>query len=301
MDFEGYADSLGPRGYKRVFGFAREHVDLLSSCFKEKDRSIMRMTLVKLKSNLPWDTLKFFLGVDVRKRMLKFLRSYNWTLDAEIRFRDGRMFAKDWDGNDVEIFPNTFGSVDVFPVRSPQGVDGQNYNGKYKSGCFKFELWVTSSGIPFAIYGPYNGKMHDSKVLTTMPAGDPNGRKFQHYEGEGFLADKAYVGKGHLSVPRKQTKKNPYTDPEKNFIRHHRFHRSRVEHAIGRLNRFRFLRWCTHSAAVTECAVKFVTWCEHVVRRQELRQQPARPHSPFTCPCNFVLREPKPKTGKRRK
>ena len=266
----------------RVFGFDRAGVEFIEGHFEDLGaRRIVRYALAILKSNMPWDTVRYFLGTDVRRLTLKFLKDYDWSLDATVRFAMKKLHKMD---------PTIRGSVDVFPVCTPQDKERKHYTGKYKGAVRKYELWVTNGkiGLPFALYGPYPGKMHDSVCLTSPDAdGSP---KFTHGAFETFLADKAYVGKRHLLVPRKNSKKNPITVREKRFERHHRKYRSRVEHAIGRLNRFRFIRWCTLHDDTLDAAMRFVTWCEHVVmcRRFGLHSC-ALPQLQCASSCNFAF------------
>ena len=204
------------------------------------------LTLMFLKQNLSWMASP---EKNARDRVTNFLNRFNWNMDEEVRSAAS---------NDCPLSKQIVGSVDVFPVMCPQDAEHTRYTGKYKGACLKFELWVTNDGVPFAVYGPYAGAMHDSNVLST-------GEKFLHTPHEFFLADKAYIGQPHLIVPRKISKNNPYTDDEKVFVLHHRKHRAQVEHAIGRLHRFRIMWYSAHRPDFTEAAVKFIVWCEHTV------------------------------------
>ena len=104
-----------------------------------------------------------------------------------------------------------------------------------------------------------------------------------------FLADKAYVGKKHLVVPRKTSKKHPLTEAEKTFERWHRLYRSRVEHAIGRLKRFKFMDDCVMHDKNIENAVKFVVWCEHKTLSREMGYfVPSGLRLLPTCDCCFT-------------
>ena len=149
----------------------------------------------------------------------------------------------------------------------------------------KFELWVTANGdemgFPFALYGPYAGAGHDSTVLTAES-------KFRHEKNELILADKAYVGQPHLLCPRKQSKEKPYTEAEKNFVRHHRLHRAKVEHAIGRLHRFRIFRYSAHREDFTGKAVAFVVWCEAQIGIEKYGYEWEQPAFENDCHCDFV-------------
>ena len=251
-------DNVSPRQWMRVFGFSHADVLYLAGLVGVEDQATLRYALAILKSALSWDCVKFFCGTDVRRRVLAFLRGYDWTCDATVRFSCP----------EHELNKHIRGYVDVFPVTTPQDAAHENYSGKYKSGVLKFELWVTNDGVPFAVYGPYQGRRHDSVLLACE-------EKFAHLPSEMFLADKAYVGKPHLMVPRKACKAKPITDDDKLFERHHRLWRSRVEHANSRINRFRIIRWCTMKKETVGDAVKFIVRCFH---KTESRQRAYNSH-----------------------
>ena len=262
LHFTADPRALSVRAHMQVYGFVQEDLQLLEERFPVvRDKLTLRFALAFLKANLPWESGRLYIAPNAcsktfRTRITRFLNAYNWTCEPAIRFCAA---------NRTPLHPNLRGIVDVFPVRTTQDESGARYTGKYKAAVYKFELWVTLQGIPFHCRGPFAGSAHDSSIVSR------DAEQFEHMTWELFLADKAYISKYHLLTEEKRYKSRPPpTEADKLFSGHHRGLRSPVEHAIGRLRRFQILRYTSHAAQFTEMAVKFLVWCEHVVRSSKV-------------------------------
>ena len=109
--------------------------------------------------------------------------------------------------------------------------------------------------------------------------------------GKCSLLTRRTWGSRTSSCPRKKSKHAPYTDEEKVFVKRHRLHRAKVEHAIARLHRFRIFWHSAHREKFTGDAIRFIVWCEHIVMSNRFgykngeRMQPQFVTAP--CPCGF--------------
>ena len=122
------------------------------------------------------------------------------------------------------------------PIQRPgtDAVQKEHYSGKKKRHTLKTEITVTAKGRIASVSPSHPGSHHD---LTVRRAG-PKLRKGVHLYG-----DSAYQGhdKEHSNIdfPYKKPKKGELTQEEKEYNRGLSGFRVRVEHAIGRMKRFR--------------------------------------------------------------
>jgi hypothetical protein len=268
------APERATRASLETYGFNPEDLAHLLTVAESKfgvtDEVLFLETLRALKSGDPWGAIASSSPLNVgettfRRQISNFLEAKNWNLDPNIRYSIVSPSALNccYVGD-----PNIRGCVDVVPVFTRQ--TKSLYNGKYKRACWKFEVWTTNGGIPFWCRGPFCGSLHDQTIL-----GSDEHPTFRHAPSEGFLADKAYTH-SHLIVPRKEYTSKPYTEDEKNFLRHHRKSRAVVEHFFARLKRFSSVNFTKRGKAFVSAAMKFLVWCFQTVMTRELNQSPTR-------------------------
>lgn len=124
------------------------------------------------------------------------------------------------------------------PIQRPgtDAVQKAHYSGKKKRHTLKTEITITAKGRIASVSPSHPGSVHD---LTVRRAG-PKLRKGVHLFG-----DSAYQGhdKEHPNIdfPYKKPKNGELTAEEKEYNRDVSRFRVRVEHAIGRMKRFRIV------------------------------------------------------------
>jgi hypothetical protein len=116
------------------------------------------------------------------------------------------------------------------------------YSGKKKAHTHKVQLGVFPSGLIASLSPPVPGAVNDVRLLRETGLLD------RLAKGESALADKGYEGgdkgypKGVLIQPRKDRKRRPLTESDKQRNRLVGRYRVVVEHAIAQMNRFTVLR-----------------------------------------------------------
>lgn len=104
----------------------------------------------------------------------------------------------------------------------------RTYSGKHGARCWKFDVFVTMAGVPFAFRGPVPGSTHDKKLYDL-------GTMFEHGEREQVLADLGYVAARHCVVPFK----GEVTEEQRHYNNHHAVVRSRIERFFAYLDVFK--------------------------------------------------------------
>lgn len=131
-------------------------------------------------------------------------------------------------------------------ISRPEKNQKKFYNGKYKAHIVKIQVVVNNKGIPMDIRGLYPGTKHDITIWKHSAL---------DLEGSRLFADNAYVGVPNSvlltpfkhaslydSINGKRRKTSlRFTRFERQWNRVHRRWRSRVEHYIGFLSRFRIV------------------------------------------------------------
>jgi hypothetical protein len=126
----------------------------------------------------------------------------------------------------------------------------QNFSGKYRIRCKKFEVWVTMYGVPFAFRGLIFGAEHDVWFWehTVFP--------FPHKENELFLGDSGYFGWQHFLLPFKKNEAagavvlrqvgGKDLTVRRYWNKCHSKWRSRVERLFAFIDGWAFSRNCQH-------------------------------------------------------
>jgi hypothetical protein len=105
----------------------------------------------------------------------------------------------------------------------------RTYSGKHCVRAWKFHVFCTLRGVPFAFAGPVPASQHDKKLYD-------GARMFEHKEDEVVLADLGYVGARHCVVPFKG---RDLTDEQRRFNTVFGLVRSRIERMFAYFDLFR--------------------------------------------------------------
>jgi DDE superfamily endonuclease/Helix-turn-helix of DDE superfamily endonuclease len=130
------------------------------------------------------------------------------------------------------------------PFRRPEGWDSQKafYSGKRKQHTVKYQVGVTGDGRVGSVSVSVPGSVHDLTLLRG------SGLLDRLEEGEGVMADKAYVGADQgrpglrVVVPHKRPPRGELTAAQKGHNRRVSRRRVKAEQVFAQLSRFAVLR-----------------------------------------------------------
>ena len=232
------------RPRRRAPGAGRRHAHDL--------RGRLLMALVWLKVYPTYEVLGLLFGLDkgnARRNVLDVLGALDglgdFPFDRPDRDRARRPLGSA--GAVREAFPQVRLVIDAKQQRcqrpgGPHERQKPFYSGKKKAHTLKTQIGVRPDGRIESVSPSVPGSVNDVRLLRETALLGRLG------EGEAAMTDKGYEGgdKGHeglpLVLPKKDRKKNPCTEQDKD--RNRRIARCRivVEHVIAQLNRFTVLR-----------------------------------------------------------
>ena len=121
-------------------------------------------------------------------------------------------------------------------IERPKHDQKPYYSGKKKHHTLKIEIRITETGKIIFVSGSCPGATHDYALYKTQPPLDARSRCY---------ADSGYQGIQELhpnaEIPYKKSKNKPLTEEEKEYNTALARIRVPVEHAIGKMKRFRIL------------------------------------------------------------
>jgi hypothetical protein len=115
----------------------------------------------------------------------------------------------------------------------------RTYSGRHRDHVWKYEIYTTHQGLPFAFRGPVFGSIHDTKLFKSP------GEPFVHAKKELFIADLGYQSCPHCLVHFRKGAKE-LTPLQRGFTRHHRKLRSRIERTFAWLDKFTIMSGTDH-------------------------------------------------------
>jgi hypothetical protein len=261
------------RPRRRAPGAGRRHtLDL---------RQRLLLTLVWLKVYPTYEVLGLLFGLHKRNaqlnardvaEVLETLDDFPFDGRPEGRARLGTLQAL------LDAFPGVRLVIDskeqrVYRPGGPHERQKPFYSGKKRAHTLKTQLGVRADGLIVALSPAVPGSVNDVRLLRQT------GLLGRLGVAERALADKGYEGggkgyaEGVLVLPKKDRKRNPCTEADRERNREIGRHRVVVEHTIAQLNRYTCLRqvWrggkLRHSQVVRAVAV--------VVNRR-IRQRPLK-------------------------
>lgn len=122
------------------------------------------------------------------------------------------------------------------PVQRPQRKQKCWYSGKKKRHSIKNEIVITEAGRIVSVSPSAPGTVHDITIRRRGPPLPVNARMYADSGYQGYQDDHPA-----LDIPYKKPKKGKLTKEEKQYNHALSRFRVRVEHAIGRMKKFRIL------------------------------------------------------------
>ncbi|MCP5006720.1 MAG: transposase [Planctomycetes bacterium] len=122
------------------------------------------------------------------------------------------------------------------PVERPQRKQKSWYSGKKKRHTIKAEIITTEKGRIVSVSKSAPGTVHDITIRRRGPPLPKNARAYGDSGYQGYQEDHHA-----LDIPYKKPKKGKLSKEEKGYNHALSRFRVRVEHAIGRMKRFRIL------------------------------------------------------------
>ncbi len=124
------------------------------------------------------------------------------------------------------------------PIERPKRRQKRYYSGKKKMHTLKTEIQMTGDGEIIHVSNPHPGRDHDMTVRAQGPPLPPNVHAYVDSGYQGLHKDHA-----NTEYPYKKSKHHPLTPEEKQYNRGLSSYRVKVEHKIGELKTFRFLKY----------------------------------------------------------
>lgn len=122
------------------------------------------------------------------------------------------------------------------PVQRPKRKQKCWYSGKKKRHCIKNEIIATEKGRIVCVSPSAPGTVHDITIRRRGPPLPKNARAYADSGYQGYQEDHP-----DMDIPYKKPKKADLTKDEKEYNHALSRFRVRVEHAIGRMKKFRIL------------------------------------------------------------
>jgi len=122
------------------------------------------------------------------------------------------------------------------PIERPERKQKVWYSGKKKRHCIKNEIITSETGRIVSVSSSVPGTVHDLRLRRRGPPLPQNVNAYTDSGYQGYQNDHP-----NLDIPYKKPKKGKLTKDEKDYNHALSRFRVRVEHAIGRMKRFRIL------------------------------------------------------------
>jgi hypothetical protein len=245
--FAGLQEKHEKFNHKRLSHRKRQRVVGAGRTFKHDLATRVILCLVHLRLNLTVAVMGYLFDLDQANisRNLTQMRSF-----LKRKLPEPSCIKKGKKINSLEelyrLYPDLEALVDGTeqPIQRPKDSEKQKiyYSGKKKRHTIKKQLVVNHQGLIMDVSQAVEGKRHDFKLFgdhQTLPEVIP--KEVEVLADSGYQgAEKLYPDR-RIRLPIKATKLRPLTDAQKADNRALSKVRVQVEHAIGRLKRFKIL------------------------------------------------------------